>query len=180
MNQFISKYFVLAGLVIFNSNLFAQVLSFHHGTVEFYTESVISDIEAVTKKVNIKLDIQTGSFEATVDIKSFEFESELMQEHFNENYMESDKFPQASFKGKISQDISKIPGEMEVDAQGKMTIHGVSNEIQVRVNISEKEGFTVVKCKIPVVFKDYNVKDPSILSKSVAKDVLIKVVVYLN
>ena len=69
---------------------------------------------------------------------------------------------------------------MEVDAQGKMTIHGVSNEIQVRVNISEKEGFTVVKCKIPVVFKDFNVTDPSILSKSVEKDVLIKVVVYLN
>jgi polyisoprenoid-binding protein YceI len=180
MNQFLTKYFILAGLLFSINNLQAQVLSFHHGEVEFYTESIMSDIEAVTDTAVVKLDIQTGNFEATVNIQSFEFESDLMQEHFNENYMESDKFPQATFKGKIVQNITNISGEMEADALGKMTIHGVTNEIKVKVNISKKEGYTVVKCKIPVVFKDYKVDEPSILSKSVAKDVLIKVGVYLK
>lgn len=180
MKPFFSKYFIFAGLLLSINNLVAQVLSFHHGEVEFYTETVISDIEAVTKTADIKLDIQTGNFEATVNIQSFEFEYDAMQEHFNEKHMESDKFPQATFKGKITQDISNITDEMEVDAIGKMTIHGVSKEIKVKVNISEKEDYTVVKCKIPVVFKDYKVEEPSILSKSVAKDVLINVSVYLK
>ena len=180
MNNFFTKYFILAGLLFSFSNLHSQVLTFHHGEVEFYTETVMSDIEAVTKTAVVKLELQTGNFEATVNIQSFEFEYDAMQEHFNEKYMESNKFPQATFKGKIVQDISNITDEMEVDAIGKMTIHGVSNEIKVKVNISEKEGYTVVKCKIPVTFKDYKVEDPSILSKSVAKDVLINVNVYLK
>lgn len=180
MNQFNLKYFILAGLLFFINNLHSQVLSFHHGEVEFYTETVMSDIEAVTKTAVVKLDIQTGNFEATVNIQSFEFEYDVMQEHFNEKYMESDKFPHATFKGKIVQNISNITDEIEAEAIGKMTIHGVSNEIKVKVNISEKEGYTVVKCKIPVVFKDYKVEEPSILSKSVAKDVLINVSAYLK
>ncbi len=180
MKPFCSKFFILAGFLLLINNLYAQVLSFHHGEVEFYTETVMSDIEAVTKTAVVKLDIQTGNFEATVNIQSFEFEYDVMQKHFNENHMESDKFPQATFKGKIVQNISNITDEMEVDAIGKMTIHGVSNEIKVKVNISEKEGYTVVQCKIPVVFKDYKVEEPSILSKSVAKDVLINVSVYLK
>jgi len=180
MKPFFLKYFILGGLLLSISNLFAQVLSFHHGEVEFYTETVMSDIEAVTKSADVKLDIQTGNFEATVNIQSFEFEYDAMQEHFNEKHIESDKFPQATFKGKIVQNISNITKEIEAEAIGIMTIHGVSNEIKVKVNISEKEGYTVVKCKIPVVFKDYKVEEPSILSKSVAKDVLINVSVYLK
>ena len=180
MNQFNLKYFTLAGLLLTIINLHAQVLSFHHGEVEFYTETVMSDIEAVTKTADVKLDIETGDFEATINIQSFEFEYQTMQEHFNEKYMESDKFPQATFKGKIVQDISNITQEIEADALGKMTIHGVSKEIKIKAKISKKQDYTVVDCKIPVVFEDYKVDEPSILSKSVAKDVLIKVSVYLK
>jgi polyisoprenoid-binding protein YceI len=176
----VTKYFILAGLLISINKLSAQVLSFHHGEVEFYTETVMSDIEAVTKTADVKLDLQTGDFEATVNIQSFEFEYETMQEHFNEKYMESDKFPQATFKGKILQNISNISEEMEVDASGTMTIHSVSKEIKIKAKISKKQDYTVVECRIPIVFKDYNIDDPSILSKSVAKDVLIKVSVYLK
>jgi len=69
---------------------------------------------------------------------------------------------------------------MEVDVSGKMTIHGVSKEIKIKAKISKKQDYTVVECKIPVVFEDYQVDEPSILSKSVAKEVLIKVSVYLK
>lgn len=174
------RFLIIAGFLLSINTLQAQVFSFDHGEIEFFTESVLSDIEAVTNKADVKMDIQTGNIEVTINIQSFVFESETMQEHFNEKYMESDKFPQATFKGKIVQNISNITGEIEVDAAGKMTIHGVTNEIKVKAKISKAEGYTVVKCKIPVLFKDYNVDEPSILTKSVAKDVLIKGTLYLK
>lgn len=77
MNPFFSKYFILAGLLLSINNLYAQVLSFHHGEVEFYTETVRTHIEAVTKTAGVKLDIQNGNFEATVNIQSFEFEYDV-------------------------------------------------------------------------------------------------------
>ena len=172
--------FLLAGLLLSINNLHAQPLSFHHGEIEFYTASIMTDIEAVTENADVKLDIQTGNIEVTIYIKSFVFEYETMQEHFNEKYMESDKFPQATFKGKTEQDISNFTDEIEIDARGKMTIHGVTKEIQVKAKIAKEECYTVVKCKIPIVFKDYNVEEPSILTKSVATDVLINGIIYLK
>jgi polyisoprenoid-binding protein YceI len=175
-----NKYFLLAGLFFSINTLQAQQLSADHGEIEFYTETVLSDIEAFSEKFDAVLDIQTGIFEVKVSIQSFDFEYELMQEHFNEKYMESDKFPIATFKGKISQDISNITEEIDVDISGEMNIHGITKEIQAKANISKLDSLTVVKCKIPIVFKDFNVDEPAILKKSVAKDVMVKSVLYFK
>lgn len=180
MIKCIKIWFLLAGLLLSNNILQAQILSFHHGEIEFYTASIMTDIEAVTENADVKFDIQTGNIEVTVNIKSFVFEFETMQKHFNEKYMESDKFPQATFKGKTEQVISDFTGEIEIVASGKMTIHGVTKEIQVKAKISKAEGYTLVKFKMPVIFKDFNVDDPSILTKSVAKDILVKGIIYLK
>jgi len=170
-----------AVLVLFNNNLDAQTLSFDHGEIEFYTASILSDIEAVTDKAAINLNVQSGEVEVSVNIKSFEFEYSLMQDHFNEKYMESDKFPKATFKGKVEQDISKgIESSMDVDVSGELTIHGVTKKIKLKATVSKQGIFTVVKTKIPVLFKDYIVDEPSILSKSVAKDVEVKCTFYLK
>lgn len=175
------KYGVITGFLFFVSSLNAQILSFDHGKIEFYTGTVVSDIEAVSEKSEVSLNTETGDVAVTINIESFEFEYDLMQEHFNEEYMESEKFPQSTFKGKISQDISKgVENEMEVDVEGKLTIHGVGNGIKFKANLSALDDFTVVKVKIPVVFKDYGIDDPSILTKSVAKDVEIKGTLYLK
>lgn len=180
MKKFLRKYFLLCLLLFLLYQLHAQVLSFDHGEVEFYTASILSDIEAVSENVDVKLDIQTGNIELTININSFEFEYELMKEHFEEKYMETDKFPQATFKGKITQDISGNFSEMEVDASGELTIHGVTKEIQLKAQISKKDDYTIIKSKVPVVFKDYNIDEPSILTKSVAKDVMVKSTLYLK
>ncbi|HYQ59043.1 MAG TPA: YceI family protein [Draconibacterium sp.] len=173
--------FLLLGLFVLSfSSLQAQVLTFDHGEMEFYTNTVLSDIEAVTEEVEVKLDVQTGTIEIAVNINSFEFEYETMKEHFNDKYMESDKFPQATFKGKITQDISTINEELEVDGSGDLTIHGVSRKIEVKATLSKNDGLTVIKTKFPVVFKDYGVDDPSILTKPVAKNVEVKCTLYLK
>ena len=174
------KSFLLAGLLFLLNNLSAQILSFDHGEVEFYTNTVLSDIDAISEKAVVKLDIETGSIEVSIKINSFEFEYELMQEHFNEEYMESDKFPLATFKGIISQDISDFKEKIDVIAIGELTIHGISKEVNIKANISQTENYTIVKCKIPVTFKDFNVNEPSILSRSVAKDVEVKATLYLK
>ena len=174
------KYFILLAFLFSVSIVNAQKLYLDRGKIEFYTETVVSDIEAVTEKFDAFIDLQTGIFEVKVNIQSFEFEYETMQEHFNEDYLESERFPQATFKGKLLGDISGVKGESEVDASGEMNIHGVTREIKVKANISVKDGFTVVKCKFPLLFKDYNVDEPSILSKPIAKDVVVNCVLYLK
>jgi polyisoprenoid-binding protein YceI len=174
------KYVLLAALLLSLNNINAQVLSFDHGKVEFYTKTVLSDIDAITEKAVVKLDTKTGSIEVSIEINSFEFEYEMMQEHFNEEYLESDKFPQATFKGKILQDVSSFEEEIDIDASGELTIHGITKEIRIKANISKAKDFTLVKFKIPVTFKDFNVEEPSILSKSVAKDVEVKGLFYLK
>lgn len=174
------KYFALAGLLLSLNTLQAQILSFNRGEIEFYTAAILSDIDAVSEKANVKLDIQSGNIEVIINIKSFEFEYELMQEHFNDEYLESNKFPQAIFKGRILQDISNITKEMEVDVYGKLTLHGVTKNIEGKAIISKKEDFTIIRSKIPILFKDYNVDEPSILTKSIAKDVEVKTTLYLK
>lgn len=167
-------------LLLSINSIQAQVLSFDRGKVEFYTTTILSDIEAVSEDVQVKLDVQSGDVEIEIAIESFEFEYELMQEHFNDEYLESDKFPAATFKGKLTQSIVDLHDETEVDVFGELVLHGIKKEIKFKANISSKEAYTIVKCKFPIAFKDFNVEEPSILAKSVAKDVEVKSVLYLK
>ena len=140
----------------------------------------MSDIEAESKDIEIKLDIASRVVELRIPITSFEFEYEMMQEHFNEEYLESDQYPEAVFKGLITQDISNIQEAIEVDVSGQLTLHGVTKDTKFKATLSKKDGLTKVTCIFPIVFKDYNVDEPSILTKSVAKDVEVKGILYLK
>lgn len=160
--------------------LSAQVLTFDHGKVEFHTSSIMSDIEAISTEIKVNLDIATGEFDLTIPIESFEFEYDMMQDHFNEEYIESHLYPNATFKGKVAQDISNITEAVEVDVSGDLTIHGITKITNFKATLSKSEGLTKVKCKFPVVFKDFKVEEPSILSKAVAKDVEVKGLLYLK
>ncbi len=168
------------GCFCFISALSAQVLSFDHGKVEFHTSSIMSDIEATSTEITVNLDVETGIFDLVIPIESFEFEYEMMQDHFNEEYIESHLYPDAVFKGKVSQDISNLDEPLEVDVSGQLTMHGVTQTTGFKATLSKSDGFTKVKCKFPVVFKDFKVDEPSILSKAVAKDVEVKGLLYLK
>ena len=180
MKRYFLKYSILIAFLVSLNNLQAQVLTFDHGKVQFYTSSILSDIDAISEDINVKLDINSKEFEVLINVESFEFESDLMHKHFVEKYLETDKFPFASFKGKITQDISSIAEETEIEVIGEMTIHGVKKEIIIKTRISKKNDFTVVKTKFVIVFKDYNVDEPSILTKTFAKDVEVKSTLYLK
>lgn len=174
------NYLAIIGLVLTSTLLKAQVLTFDHGEVEFHTSSIMSDIEAFSEEMDVQLDTTTGDFEIVIPIESFDFEYEMMQDHFNEDYLESEKYPNATFKGKIPQKIPALEEAFTIDISGDMTIHGVTKAMSFPATFSEKDGMMRVRSTFPIVFKDFEVDEPSILTKAVAKDVEVKVSIYLK
>ena len=103
------------------------------GNINFYSKTPLEDIEAAHKSAVCVLDTKTGTLQFTVLIKGFEFENEEMQDHFNSDYLESDKYPKAEFKGHIINNSSinyTKPNSYPVNLKGQLTIHGVTKEVQ--------------------------------------------------
>ncbi len=144
------------------------------GKISFFSSTPVEDIEAHNSQVNVALDMSDGTMQFKVLIKSFVFEKALMQEHFNENYMESDKFPTSTFKGTIK-DFKKIDlsknGVYNVEVTGDLMIHGVSQKVTAKGTIEVKGGVLVGKADFKIKLKDYEVKKP----KAVADEITIKV-----
>jgi hypothetical protein len=133
-------------------------------------------IEAINNEVANILDAKTGDMIFQVPVKSFKFERELMQEHFNENYMQSDKFPKADFKGKIT-DLSEVnfakDGTYNTKVAGKLTIHGVTNDVNVPGTITVKGNSVNAKAKFQVKLRDYGIEIPGMVADKIGKDATI-------
>lgn len=136
------------------------------------------DIEAVNNEVGNIVDMATGDMAFQVPVKSFKFERALMQEHFNENYMESDKYPKADFKGTIA-DAANVKtnedGTYNVKVNGKLTIHGVTNDVSVPGTATVKGNTMVLKAKFMVKLKDYKINIPNVVSDKVAKEAAVTI-----
>jgi polyisoprenoid-binding protein YceI len=156
----------------------AQKLICKDGHIWFYSHTPIEDIEAHNRQVVAVLDPSTGELLFTLLIKSFEFKKELMQEHFNENYMESDEYPKAGFKGTIENfdpGDFKADGKHEVNVSGELTIHGVTKHVSV-AGALEIEGGTI-KAKSDFVVKpsDYDISIPDLVKDNIAKEIEVHV-----
>src|SRR5690242_16719248 len=121
------KIMLLLALTAIVSGANAQKYMTRTGKVTFFSSTPVENIEAVNNEAAAAVDAATGDVVFQVPIQSFKFEKSLMQEHFNENYMESDKFPKAVFKGNIGKGAVNFAkdGNYPVTAKGKLTIHGV-------------------------------------------------------
>lgn len=146
--------------------------------ISFYSKTAMENIEAENKRALCIWDTATGKLEFSVLIKGFEFDRALMQEHFNENYMESDKFPKAFFKGTLK---SEKPMKLQLDnnytakADGMLTIHGVTKQVSVPVTISSKNGKISSAAVFSVLLSDYNISIPSIVAYKINKSIRIAV-----
>ena len=153
------------------------------GHIWFFSSAPLEDIEAHNKQVNAAINIETGDILYQVLIKSFEFEKALMQEHFNENYMESDIYPKAVFKGKITNlaDIDfATDGVKEVNVSGSLTIHGVTKDISEKGSIVVNGDELHSKAKFSIRLEDYNIERPNAVVKKIAEEVDINVDVVLK
>ncbi len=153
------------------------------GHISFYSDTPIEKIEGHNKSSTCVLDMATGKIEFGALIKGFQFEKALMQEHFNENYMESTKFPKAIFKGQIDNyntiDPSKN-GKTNVKVSGKLTMHGVTKEVTTDGIITVNNGKVDADAQFNVLVADYNIAIPSLVKDQIAKSVKIKVDVTLE
>lgn len=170
--------FIFMALLCLNTINAQELFITRHGQVSFFSKTPMENIDAINNEVSSVLNSKTGEIGFAVLIKSFHFERALMEEHFNENYMESDKIPKASFKGKITHpaavDLSK-DGSYAVTAEGEMTLHGVTQKISVPGNIIVKGGLPQVQAKFKLAPKDYNIKIPSLVADKIAETMNVSV-----
>jgi len=172
-------------IVILLGGLFVNAQKFmtKTGQIRFYSEAPLEKIEARNRQVNAALDATTGDFVFKVLMKSFIFEKALMEEHFNENYVASDKFPSAKFLGKITNikevDLEK-DGVYPVSVEGKLTLHGATNTIKEKGTLEVKQGKIVGKAKFNILLADYKIDIPQAVGKNISKTVEITVDVTLE
>lgn len=161
----------------------AQKYMTRTGKVTFFSSTPLENIEAFNNDVSSVMDGSTGDVMFIVPIKSFHFEKALMQEHFNENYMESDKFPKAEFKGKIANpgEVNfKKDGTYNVKVAGKLTIHGVSKEVSIPGTVTVKGSSITSGTKFGVKPADYGIKIPALVKGKIAEQIEVTVNSILN
>src|SRR5204862_3743682 len=141
----------------------------HNGTISFYATAPIENISADNNQVMSTLDIQSGQLQFSVLIKAFHFKKSLMEEHFNDDYMESSKYPKATFKGNIQDpkpDLSK-DGNYNVTVTGDMTIHGITKNVSSPGTITVKDRIATGKSTFKVTLADYKISIPKIVKDNI-------------
>ena len=182
MKQGISMLFVLV-LNLFHSAGAQERFYTKSGLIRFYSKSPLENIEAQNNSVTCVLDTKTGLFQFAVLMKGFEFKKALMQEHFNENYLESYKFPKSEFKGQVLH-IGEInfgkEGSYVVKVKGRLSIHGETKEIETSGTIIIKGGKIGTSADFNILLSDYNISIPTLVKDKVSNRVKITVACLLD
>lgn len=152
----------------------AQKFVAEKSVITFFSDALIEDITATNSKTLSIFNKQTGEIAFSVPIREFQFDKKLMQEHFNEKYMESDKYPKATFSGKLLNFDETQTGIQNVKASGKLSIHGVTKDVELSgtVQLSDK---LVLKSKFNVKLADYKIKIPQVVFQNIAEVVEVSV-----
>lgn len=144
--------------------------------VSFFSEAPLENIEANNKDTKGIIDWKTKNFAFRIPIQSFNFKKKLMQEHFNENYMESSKFPNATFKGTIEGDYDLMKnGTYSVTATGELDIHGIKQQRKIVTTIEVKDKTIKINGKFKVKLADHGIKIPTLVFNKIAEEVEVTV-----
>ncbi len=171
------KFPILFSILFLSVSMAAQSpLITKDGTTTFFSHSPIEDIEAINDKTTAAINFVKGDVVVKMLIKHFTFENALMQEHFNENYMESEKFPAAIFKGKLVSDNAidlSQDGSYEVTLDGQLTIRGISTPLEAPATITvsgDQVSATTVFIARPA---EYDIKIPAVVIKNIAEEIKV-------
>ena len=173
------KHIMIIAMLCISQLAIGQKFFSKTGKITFSSEASLEKIEATNTSASTVIDLGTGAMEWAVLIQGFQFETSLMKEHFNENYMESTKYPKAVFKGKIdnpsSVNLSK-DGAYEVTVSGQLEIHGVIKPVTTKGTINVKKGaIESASSKMSVVVADYGIEIPKLVADNISKTVDISV-----
>ena len=148
------------------------------GKVSLYSSTSMETIEAVNKSSVVLLDTKTGDIQFALLMKGFEFKKALMQDHFNSDYVESDKYPKSEFKGQITNN-SEInynkDGTYPAKVNGKLTIHNETKDIEATGTIAVKDGKLQVNSVFNILLADYKITVPRIVRSNIDENIKITV-----
>ena len=148
------------------------------GKIDFFSSAPLEDIEAKNKTVTAVIDSKSGAMQFSVQMKGFEFEKKLMQQHFNENYVESDKFPKGEFKGSIinnSEVNYTKDGSYSAKVKGKLTIHGITKDVETTGTVKVDGGKLDIASTFNILLSDYEIKIPAIVKDKISNSIKITV-----
>lgn len=139
--------------------------------ISFYSHATIEDIKAGNQKGSALFDAGTGEIAFVVPTKEFEFAKSLMKEHFNEKYMDTERYPKSTFQGKIKGYDASISTEQSVIATGKLIIHGVARDVEIPGKISKVGESLSMTSTFIVKLEDYKIKIPQLMWQNIAEQV---------
>jgi hypothetical protein len=172
------KRLIFIFLCVISINAHAQKYFTKNGTVSFYSKATVEDIQATNSEALSVINVPTGDMQFSLLNTGFHFPKATMEEHFNEDYMESDKYPKSTFKGKIT-NLSQInfikDGTYNTTVSGDLTIHGVTNKVTATGTITIKGGVVSATSKFKIKLADYKITIPSVVKNNIAEVIEITV-----
>jgi len=144
-----------------------------NGQVTFFSYATAENIKAENNEVLSLLDIKEEKIAVNILMRAFEFEKSLMQEHFNDSYIESDVYPRATFEGTIIDFEPKFKGTQTKYIEGDFTLRGTTKPIKIKADINFLDGEYTISGETTIDVKDYKIKIPQILASKIAKTVKI-------
>lgn len=167
---------ILFTLLLVVNITFAQRLLTRSGEIKFDASMPnLVEIAGKSNTVSAILDLPTGQFATSVIIKSIRFKTPLMEEHFNENYMESSKFPNSTFKGKIiGFDAKKLStSKVAFDIEGDLTIHGITKKVKTKIYLSSNGSKVAATGNFTVHAQDYGIEIPKLVKDKFAEQIKV-------
>lgn len=181
VSRFWSSFSVAVFLLFFSVSGQAQIYLSNNGKVSFYSKAPLEDIEAHSQQMGGVVKADTREVAFSMPIKSFKFRKSLMQKHFNEKFMESDKYPKATFTGKLVDNTNlSQPGTYNVSVQGKLTIHGVTKDRTIKGTVVSDGNILQLTSDFKVRVADHQIKIPRLVFENIAEVVDVKLDMSLN
>ena len=133
--------------------------------IELYSYALLEDIQAVNTESIGAIDTESGEFIIKIPVNAFEFPNKLMQKHFNDSYLETDKYPESIFRGKLNGNT----------ASGEITLHGVTKKIEIPISKTINEEGININTEFKILLKDHKIKIPRLLFQNIAEEIEVKV-----
>lgn len=168
---FISIFSTISLIQLKGQNLYST----SNGETSFFSETPVENITAVNKFGQAILNTSNNDIVVQMTMKQFDFPNKLMQEHFNENYIESAKYPKAVFKGKINESVDFTKnGTYDISATGDLTLHGVTKPRTLKGKITVAQGAVTIASEFDVALADHNIEVPKIVFMKIAQTIKVK------
>lgn len=161
---------ILLGLLFLGTSIFAQKYYTKTGVTEFKASvEAFEPVEAKNNSTTAILNTKTGDIASLLFVQAFNFRVALMQEHFNENYMDSNTYPKATFKGKVvGFNFEEISSSKKYTIKGTLTVRGVKKEVETLATFSKNGEKLAMQATFGVTPEDFKIKIPKIVSKKIA------------